>query len=82
VHCPPKANHAIVGAGSGPCAALAMSSREQLAENCGGGAYTANEAARHHDASVDSDTSDSSIAYAHVPTTEPARYRDGLLPTP
>lgn len=31
VHCPPKTEHVIVGAGDGPCVVLAMSSRERQA---------------------------------------------------
>jgi len=80
VHLPPGTGHTIVGAGSGPCAVLAMSSREHLTEPCGGGAYTVDETARRHGASADAETSDSSVAYARLPAAEPAPYRDGLLP--
>ena len=31
VHCPPKTEHAIIGAGDGPCVVLAMSSRQNQA---------------------------------------------------
>jgi hypothetical protein len=78
VHCPPKTEHVIVGAGGGPCVVLAMSSRENQAFGPYG-AYTVDEVARRHGASVEEDLQDSDVAYAHVPKSEPTRYRDGWL---
>jgi len=80
VHCPPKTEHVIVGAGDGPCVVLAMSSRENQAFGPYG-FYTANEVARRYGASPEEDTQDGDVAYADVPESEPTRYRDGWLPS-
>ena len=79
VHCPAGTNHVFVGAGDGPCAVLAMSSREFQA---GGpwGVYTANEVALRHGAGVEEDTQEADVAYARVPESEHTRFRDGWLP--
>jgi uncharacterized cupin superfamily protein len=69
VHCPPKTEHVIVGAGDGPCVIVAMSSRE----NQQYGPYgedVANDVASRHRASPDHDWPDSDWS----------RYRDGWLP--
>jgi uncharacterized cupin superfamily protein len=79
VHCPPKTQHVLVGAGDGPCVVLAMSSRENQAFGPYG-AYTVDEVARAHGACVDEETQDTDEAYAHVPESEPTPYRDGWLP--
>jgi uncharacterized cupin superfamily protein len=76
VHCPPKTEHVIVGAGDGPCVVLAMSSRENQAY----GVYTANEVARRFGASAEEDTKDGDVACAAALDSKPARYRDGWLP--
>jgi uncharacterized cupin superfamily protein len=78
-HCPPKTEHVIVGAGDGPCVVLAISSRENQAFGPYG-EYIANEVARRYGASPEKDTQDGAVAYANVPKSEPARYRDGWLP--
>jgi len=80
VHCPPKTEHVIVGAGDGPCVVLAMSSRENQAFGPYG-VYTANEVARRYGASPDEDTQDGELADSHVPESKPMRYRDGWLPS-
>jgi hypothetical protein len=80
VHCPPKTEHAIVGAGDCPCVVLAMSSRENQAYGPYG-AYTVDEVARRHGACVDEETQDTDVAEAGVPKSEPTRYRDGWLPS-
>jgi uncharacterized cupin superfamily protein len=79
VHCPPRTNHVLVGAGSGPCAILAMSSRQYMATP-DWGAYTVDEAALRHRAAVDEETSDADIAYARFEDSRPARYTEGWLP--
>lgn len=79
VHCPPKTGHVIVGAGEGPCVVLSMSSRENQAFGPYG-EYIANEVARRYGASPEEDTQDGNVAYANVPESEPARYREGWLP--
>lgn len=78
VHCPPKTEHMIIGAGSGRCVLMAMSSREfQTGE---WGAYTSNEVAERHGISVEEETSDTEVAYARFPKSRPTRYREGWLP--
>ena len=79
VHCPPETRHVFVGAGDGPCWILAMSSRELQAAGPWG-AYVADEVARRYGASVEADTQDAEVAYAHLQAAEPSRYRDGWLP--
>ena len=79
VHCPPKTEHVIVGAGDGPCVLLAMSSRERQAFGPYG-AYTVDEVARRYGACGDEETQDNDVAYARVPDAEWSRYRDGWLP--
>ena len=79
VHCPAGTNHAIVGAGDGPCAILAVGSRQHQASGPWG-AYTVNEAALRHGAGVEEETQDADVAYARFPEAEPTRYRDGWLP--
>jgi uncharacterized cupin superfamily protein len=78
VHCPPETRHMIVGAGEGRCTILAVGSREHQTGEWG--AYTVDETARRHGASVEEDTTDSERAYARFPKSTPTRYRDGLLP--
>jgi uncharacterized cupin superfamily protein len=79
VHFPPKTEHVIIGAGDGSCVVLAMSSRENQAFGPYG-AYTVDEVARRHGACAEEETQDTDVAYAHVPKSEPAPYRDGWLP--
>jgi len=79
VHCPPKTEHVILGAGNGPCVVLAMSSRERQAYGPYG-AYTVDEVARRYGACSEVETQDGDVAYARVPDSEPTRYRDGWLP--
>jgi uncharacterized cupin superfamily protein len=78
VHCPPATRHMIVGAGEG-CVLIAAGAREHVDEGCNGGAYVVDELALRHGAGVEQETSDASIAYAHLPESEPTRY-DGFLP--
>jgi Cupin domain len=89
LHCPPGTNHAIVGAGAGPCVVFAVGARENHTYRTpdggiGGrddwGAYTIDEAARRHDACGDEETTDSDVAYGHLPETETTRYQKGWLP--
>jgi uncharacterized cupin superfamily protein len=79
VHLPPEAKHVLVGTGDGPCAVLAMSSREFQA-NGPWGWYTADDVARRYGASPEETTQETDEAYAHLPDSEPTRYRDGWLP--
>jgi uncharacterized cupin superfamily protein len=80
VHCPAGTNHIVLGAGHGPCVVLAVGAREHGDEESWG-AYTVDELALRHDAGVEKETSDAEVAYARFPDPEPARYREGWLPT-
>jgi uncharacterized cupin superfamily protein len=79
VHCPPRMNHVIVGAGSGPCVIIAVGAREHQ-DGEGWGGYTVDEAAVKHNASAERETTDPHEAYARFPARQPMRYRDGWLP--
>jgi uncharacterized cupin superfamily protein len=79
VHCPPNANHTIVGAGNGPCIVVAVGSRQhQHGPDWGG--YTVDEVALRHGAGVESETNEPREAYAPFTRRQRARYRDGWLP--
>jgi uncharacterized cupin superfamily protein len=79
VHCPPGTKHMIVGAGDG-CLLVAVGAREHVDENCHGGAYVVDEAARRHGASVAQDTTDASEIYASFGRSGPTPYEPGWLP--
>jgi uncharacterized cupin superfamily protein len=79
VHCPPGANHVILGAGDAPCLLLAVGARER-STGPDWGAYTVDEAALRHGAGVEQETTDSREAYARFPTRERTRYREGWIP--
>ena len=78
VHCPPEAQHVIVGAGEG-CVVLAVGSRVNQAHGPWG-AYTVDAAAIRHGAGVEEETQDPTVAYARFRPSKPTRYRDGWLP--
>jgi len=80
VHCPPKTEHIIVGAGKGPCTILAIGARDHQ-DTDGWGAYTVNDVALRHGVGVEHETIEAEEAYANVPSRESAPYRDGWLPT-
>jgi uncharacterized cupin superfamily protein len=75
VHLPPGTRHVLVGAGSGPSVVIAVGARQH--DELG---FPADEAAKRLGASVEEDTRDGGVAYAHVPPREPTTYRDGWLP--
>ena len=79
VHCPPNTKHVIVGAGTGSCVVVGVGARER-SERPDGLAFTADDIAKRHGASVEEDTLDGGAAYARVPPREPTAYRDGWLP--
>lgn len=74
-HCPRKTKHVIVGAGTGPCVIVSVGTR--LTDD---GAYTVDATAAKHGASVEEETPDPSVAYAHLPARQPAAYEEGWLP--
>jgi uncharacterized cupin superfamily protein len=80
VHCPPRANHVIVGAGAAPSVVVAVGARIDSVDNPDWGGYTVDETARKHDASVEQETTVPAEAYAHLQKRQPARYQDGWLP--
>jgi len=78
VHCPPRVAHTIVGAGSGPCAILALGARIDSV-GPGWGAYPRSEVASRYDASVEQETTDPALAYARFPARRPAEFRPDWL---
>ncbi len=74
-HSPPGTNHVIVGAGTGPCAVLAVGKRPDSEI-----VYPASELAQRHGAGVDKETPDPQEAYAKYSPPVAAKYRDGWLP--
>lgn len=79
VHCPPGTEHTIVGAGETACVVVAVGARDR-STGADWGAYTADEAARRHNAGVERETNDPEHAYARFGPSRRARYRDGWLP--
>jgi uncharacterized cupin superfamily protein len=79
VHCPPRTEHTIVGAGETACVVVAVGARDR-STGADWGAYTVDEAARRHNAGVEQETTDAKQAYARFGTSERTPYRDGLLP--
>jgi len=77
VHCPPRTQHVIVGAGDGPCVIVAVGSRTG---NDDWGAYTVDDAALRHGAGVEQETASPAEAYGRFPPGAFTRYRDGWLP--
>jgi uncharacterized cupin superfamily protein len=76
VHCPRGTEHMILGAGTGPCALVAVSSRENQAGDWG--AYTVAEVALRHGVGVEEETDDAGVAYARFPDSQPVPYPGGL----
>jgi len=89
VHCPPRTNHVIIGAGDGPCVVFGVGARWTHTRRTpeggmegrpGYSAYTVDEAALRHGAGVEEETEDPGAAYARFPPMERMPYREGLLP--
>ena len=89
LHCPPGTNHAIVGAGDGPCVVFAVGSRENHTRSTPDGsiegtddwgAYTVDAAALRHATGVDEETTDGSVAYGRFGEPVSTRDRAGWLP--
>jgi uncharacterized cupin superfamily protein len=74
VHLPPGTSHVLVGAGDAPCVYVAVGRRP-----AGDLAYPVDEAARAHDAGVETETSDAAEAYARFGKGRWRPYRDGDL---
>jgi len=73
VHCPPWTDHVLVGAGSGPCAILAVGARgnEEIV-------YPVSDLARRHGAGAEQETPDPKEAYAPFGRPSQAPYRGQL----
>jgi uncharacterized cupin superfamily protein len=79
VHTPAGAAHTIVGAGSGPCAVLAVGARvRSTGEDWG--AYPVDEAAKRHAAGVERETTSQEEAYVRFPRSQQSRFREDWLP--
>jgi uncharacterized cupin superfamily protein len=78
VHCPPKTQHTIIGAGETGCVVVAVGARDRSTGPRR--AYTVGEAALRHNAGVEEETTDADEAYAGFGPSERSRYRDGWLP--
>jgi uncharacterized cupin superfamily protein len=77
VHCPPKTNHMIVGAGDEPAVVLAVGARGLSRK---GIVYVPSEVAKQHGVSVEKETTKPNEAYAELPRSRRVAYREGLLP--
>jgi uncharacterized cupin superfamily protein len=75
VHCPAGCEHVFVGAGSGPCAILAIGARASRDV-----VYPASALAQRYGAGVETATNDPGEAYAGIPADEDVAYRPGWLP--
>jgi uncharacterized cupin superfamily protein len=77
VHCPPKTDHIIVGAGNGPSVVLAIGARG-LARK--GIVYPVSKSAERAGVSVRKETTKPAEAYADLPPSRRVVYGDGWLP--
>jgi uncharacterized cupin superfamily protein len=79
VHCPPRTEHTIIGAGESACVIVAVGARDR-SQGPDWGGYTASEAALRHNAGVEQETTKPKDAYARFGPSALTRYRNGLLP--
>jgi uncharacterized cupin superfamily protein len=77
VHCTARTKHVIVGAGSGPCVIVSVGARLAGKD---WGAYTVDATAAKHNASVEEETTEPSVAYARFPARQAIAYEEGWLP--
>jgi uncharacterized cupin superfamily protein len=75
-HCPPQTEHIIVGAGDGPSVVVAVGARGLSRK---GLVYPVSKAAQKHGVSVRKETTKPADAYADLPKSSRAAYRDGWL---
>ncbi len=76
VHCPAWTKHVVVATGAEPLVVLAVGARNGRK----GLIYPRDEVALKHNAGVEQDTSDGSVAYAYVAALLSIRYVEGDLP--
>ena len=81
VHCPPGANHVLVGAGDGPSVIVATSSR-QFQKDGPWGEYTKDAVAAKYGASSPETTQEGDVASRDFPPSHESRYEDGWLERP
>jgi uncharacterized cupin superfamily protein len=79
VHCPPGADHTIVGSGDEPCLVLAVGARVR-STGSEWGAYTVDEAAVRRGAGVVEETTVPRVAYSRFGPSELTAYGEGWLP--
>ena len=79
-HKPPRVSHTIVGAGSGPCAILAVGARIDSVDNPDWGGYPLSEVAMEYDAASTVETTDPAVAHARFPKRQPGEFREEWLP--
>jgi hypothetical protein len=79
VHCPPRTEHVIVGAGTTRCVVVAVGARDRSTGADWGG-YTVDAAALRHGAGVERETTAPAEAYARFAQGALTRYPAGLLP--
>ncbi len=79
VHCPPRTEHVIVGAGTTSCVVIAVGARDRSTGPDWGG-YTVDESARRRGAGVEQETTVPAEAYARFVQSTLTRYPKGLLP--
>jgi uncharacterized cupin superfamily protein len=79
LHCPPRTEHTIVGAGKAPCVILAVGARDS-STGPEWGAYAVEETALRHGAGVEQETTVAAEAYARFGDSELTQYREGWLP--
>ena len=77
-HKPVGVSHTIVGAGSGPCAILAIGARDNQ-HGSDWGAYPYSELAMRYDASAPEDTTDPDVAYGRFPDRTDAEFSEDWL---
>ncbi len=81
LHCPPHTEHAIVGAGSGPCLVIAVGARAHDGQP-GSLGFTVDQVAKRHGSSVEKDTLDGGVAYASVRPASRLRTATAGFPNP
>ena len=79
VHCPAGTEHTIVAAADSQCVVLAVGARDRSV-GPDWGAYTVEEAAIRHGAGVETETTETKVAYERFGPSSHAPYREGSLP--
>ena len=80
VHCPPRTEHMIVGAGEGRLHRACDGRPRSIRPARTGAPTRSNEVALRHGVGVEEETNDPAVAYARFAKSEAMPYRDGALP--